>query len=74
MGFYKDLVAYNIYEPYFCLEFGGGKVYTGIIRNNIGRSEVDIDPIKFQSLLNLLRYKHGKETTYLKRCGYINYI
>jgi len=46
IGLYKDLVVYDIYEPCLYLEFGGGKVCTGIVGNDIGRSEVDIDLTK----------------------------
>ena len=47
MDFYRNLMVYDIYKLYLCLEFGDDKVYTNIVRNNIGRSEVGIDPIKF---------------------------
>ncbi len=74
MDFYKDLVVYDIYKLYLYLEFGGGKVYTGIVGNNIGRSEVNIDLTKLQSLPGLFRCKRGKETICLKRYGCIDYI
>src|SRR6266699_3165766 len=73
MGFYRDLVVYDIYKLYLCLEFDGGKVCTGIVGNDIGRSEVNIDPIELQNLLDLLRCKRSKETIYLKRYSYIDY-
>ncbi len=36
MDFYGDLMARDTYKPYLCLEFGDGKVYTGIVKNDIG--------------------------------------
>ncbi len=74
MGLYGDLVVYDIHKPCLCLEFDNGKVYAGIVRNDIGRSKVDINPTELQSLPGLLRCKYSKKTTYLERCGYIDHI
>jgi len=74
MGFYRDLVAHDIYKPYLYLEFGGNKVCAGIVGNDIGRFEISIDLAEFQSLPGFFRYKYSKKTICLKRCGCIDYM